>query len=253
MKRFFRVAITLPLLAAPVVLGLAAVPGRASQEIAPVDALRILAHSRAVNIKCGYQPSANDEFSDYIAKAEVAAARTAGTKPAQAAISNGEKDGKAMACGPAGNELVSAALDASRRAMAQARNQEVPTQPRKRRVALRPAQGLTENDISHSGTSLSREPMSDNVTRGDLRSYSRMAAAYYIERRCRHMNHDQAFRFWQIVVRQHNRLLHKFGPEQVARAKSDAMVMAKSGYRGGCGANTRRIVRERYAGLANAY
>ena len=84
----------------------------------------------------------------------------------------------------------------------------------------------------------------ETVTRGRAGQYSKLAAAYYVERRCKHLSHAQAVDFWKRVVNMHNQVLTRQGPDALAAAKSRAIATANASSR--CSQNTAKFVRASY-------
>ncbi|MGE0008674.1 MAG: hypothetical protein AB7S92_24230 [Parvibaculaceae bacterium] len=220
----------LPLVALPLLSGAA---GKARAEMTQLDALRLLAKSRAADGKCGILSAAQtDELSFYLARAEIAAASRHSVSEAQSAMALGKALGETAACSAATSEETGATLAAARRAMAAATQSrraaaktETAEKPARRRRAQAP-QG-------HAG--------------GTLAAYGRHALAYYVERRCEYLSRRDIRAFWKAIVREHKAALGAYGGPAVARALRRAEARADGI---GCDAAGRRLVQSEYVKLA---
>lgn len=210
-------------------------PGLAeTQNVGPTGAVRLLAQSRSVDARCKHLTAReHGELNDYVAKAEIGAAKMTSATEAQQARRAGSALGKAMACGRNSEELVRATLDAARRAMrvALANNKKHATRPQ--RLARAP-QNNTQPALVASASS-------------SLTGYRSVTEAYYLERRCQHLSRPAAVQFWRKIVARHQAVLRKYSQSQVAKAKSGARRAAQA--QGRCGQRTARIV---HAGLRRA-
>ena len=232
MRKLTQMVISLPLLVAPLALAsVAPVKAQEAQNVGPTGAVKLLAQSTTADRKCRYLTrSENSELSDYLTKAEVAAAKMTSAPAAQRARRDGKKLGKTMACGQTGEGIVRATLDAARRAMAAARAQQrkrkvVVRQQPKRRIIVRRQPDRQYTSIENASS---------------LTRYRRVTEAYYLERRCQHLSRPMAVRFWKKVVASHNAVLKKYSSSQVAKAKSGAEMAAQN--RGRCGSRTAQVV-----------
>ncbi len=199
----------------------------AVQELGPSQAVEILAKSRAINANCQFlSKPEHQELSDYVAKAEVAAAGTIGAARANKAVHTGTSAGQSATCNNDSEITVRATMDAARRAIAaSAESAQQKSQTVKARRTGAPS------------------ATSDRIA-GSSARYSRLAAAYYVERRCQHLSHAQAIDFWKRIVRMHNYVLTSQGPDVLTAAKSRAIARAKS--KRGCNASTAQMVRASY-------
>ena len=116
MPKFSQFLITLPLIA----LSLAAVATKpALAETVGIErALELLAKSVVVDNKCNVLTvSERDELSNYVAKAEVAAAEKTNVAVTRSALSAGQSQGRAETCGEEASREVKATLTAARDAI----------------------------------------------------------------------------------------------------------------------------------------
>lgn len=233
-----RLAITVPIAAASWMIGTNAMTAAASQEMAPTKAVELLAKSEAVDAKCTFLSGPeHEELAGYAAKAEIVAAGRYGAGKAQGAVKSGAAQGRTMTCNNDSEIVVRATMDAARRAMAQA---EAASQKPRKVVKKQ------KNVRTDSRAAIARAPSSAQP--GSLKRYSRLAAAYYVERRCRHLRHTDAMRFWRKIVASHNALLARHGPDAVRAAKNQAISRSRAS--GGCGSRTAKLVRAGYAQIA---
>ncbi len=235
-----RLVISVPIAAGSWIAGNNAMTASASQEIAPAKALELLARSRAVDAKCAFLTvGEHQELNDYVAKAEVSTAGREGPARARGAVKTGIHQGAAMECGRDSEIVVRATMDAARRAMAAVERGEVAASaPQKaKKKAAEPA-----ND---SRRKLARRP--EVRSDANLKRYSAQAAAYYVERRCRHLSQKDVMQFWRRIAAKHNALLERYGPDAVRSAKNSAVSAAKRS--GSCGGRTKKLVRAGYASI----
>ncbi len=229
MRLFSKIVISLPLLAGAWMVGTGSM-NAAVQEFGPRQAVEILAKSESIDAKCGYlSASEHQELQDYVAKAEVAAAGSAGADRAGNAVRVGAAAGKAAKCNRDSEFTVRATMDAARRAVAM--NMEPASAPaKKKRRAKKIRTGAPSNGTIRMSGSAAR--------------YRRLAAAYYLERRCQHLSHAQAVDFWRRIVALHNQVLTTHGPDALSAAKLQAIAHARAKRR--CNAGTARLVRTGY-------
>lgn len=226
MRTASKIIISLPLLAGAWMVGIGSMSA-AVQDLRPSEAVELLARSEAIDVKCRYLGSAeHEELRDYVARAEVAVASQTSAARAGAAINKGSAAGKAAACGRESEITVRATMDAARRAISASRNaQRQAAKPSVQTASLR-----TNDPAASTGSKTAR--------------YARLAAAYYVERRCKHLSHAQAVDFWKRIVRMHKSVLSSHGPDALARAKSSAIAKSKSMRR--CNSNSAKLVRASY-------
>jgi len=263
MRSSVRLLISLSLTALPL-YAMAVKPVLAQQVLGAQDAAAHLARAHAAAERCGHLTEARrDELSSYVNAAEVVVAGQIGKDAVLRLMKRGQASGKAMDCGAETEELASAALEAARAAMQQAGAQDfqqaanedvaldnnqigihpslveeqqaariVEPEPEERAVASL-AQTADENQNK-------KQKPAERATGPDLSRYERATAAYYVERRCGHLQHGQAVNFWKAIVNEHNAALATHPRSDVARAKAQAIAIAEGS--GGCGAKTRRMV-----------
>jgi hypothetical protein len=226
MARLLHILITLPLIASP--LSLLASDASHAATLSQMDALRLLAKSKAANAKCKILGSAEaDELGSYLARAEVAATERSSIQDAQGTIAVGKALGNSVSCDGGTATEVADTLDAARRAMAAVQEAENSGERRASRV-----------------TRLQAEPDVRPRLPVTIKRYRQQAVAYYLERRCRHLSSRQAKSFWSSIVRQHQAVLRKDGGKAVANALRSAEATAESM---SCGSTSRRIVRAEYS------
>ncbi|MDH3741019.1 MAG: hypothetical protein OER56_05420 [Hyphomicrobiales bacterium] len=225
MRTASKFVVSLPLLAGAWVVGIGTMSA-AVQDLRPSEAVELLARSEAIDAKCQHLTSAeHQELRDYVARAEVAVAGQTSAKRAGNAVTKGAAAGKTTACGRDSEITVRATMDAARRAIAASDESQPQVASNTQTAALR-----TNAPARRANASTA--------------SYSRLAAAYYVERRCRHLSHAQAVDFWKRIVRLHNAVLSAQGPDALSRAKSRAIAKAKKMRR--CNANSAKLVRISY-------
>ena len=228
MARLMHILITLPLMAVPVSL-LAADSAHAAT-LSQMDALRLLAKSKAADTKCRVlAPADSDELGSYLARAEVAVTQRGSVQDAQGTIAVGRSLGDGAACDSRTAAEITDTLDAARRAMAAVAERETTREQdskRPRRVAVE-----TER------TAATRQPVT-------VKHYRDQAFAYYLERRCQHLSAREARSFWKSIVRQHKAALRNAGGKAVASALRKAEISADGM---SCGAQSRRIVRAEFS------
>jgi hypothetical protein len=232
MLRFRKFFITLPLLALPH-SGFAS-EARAEAVMTQLDALRLLAKSRAADSKCKVLPAAEaDELNFYLARAEIAAASRHSVSEAQSMISLGKALGGTASCSATTTDEIGATLTAARQAV----------------MAVKPPPPAEkEADAAVPGTLARpalRKPQANQAT--SLTGYGRDAFAYYVERRCEYLSRRDTRAFWMAIMREHKAALSAYGGLAVARmlrrARAEAQEM-------GCDAVGRRLVRSAYTKLA---
>lgn len=227
MRTASKIILSLPLLAAAWMVGIGSMRA-AVQNLQPSEAVELLARSEAIDAKCQYLSNTeHQELRDYVARAEVAVAAQTSVERAGNAISRGSAAGSTTACGRNSEITVRATMDAARRAIAAARS---------------PQQAAASSRPQTQAVALRSKPSAREA--GKTARYSRLAAAYYIERRCKHLSHAQAVDFWKRIVRMHKAVLSSQGPDALTRAKSRAIAKANSMRR--CNANSAKLVRSSY-------
>jgi hypothetical protein len=233
MLRLAKYLITLPLLTPP--LFGAAPELHADPVMTQLDALRLLAKSRAVDNKCKILgPVEADELNAYLARAEIAAASRHSVSEAQSSISLGKALGDTAACTHATSQEVGATLAAARHATAAARQPRFGEEQEKAELVESPPPG--------------REALEPQESyRITLASYGRHALAYYVERRCEYLSRRDTRAFWAAIVREHKAALSAHGGPAVAGTLRRARARAEEI---GCDAAGRQLVRAEYTRLA---
>jgi hypothetical protein len=231
MLRLAKLFISLPVLALP--LWDAAPRAQAEVVLSQIDALRQLAKSTAANSKCNILPAPEaEELSNYLARAEIAAASRQSVGEARSAISIGKTLGGSAACSTNTSEEVKATLDAARQVVA---------------VAAKPSDEAQEDTIAPVATDRSRLIAAPKPRNASLAEYGQQAFAYFVERRCEYLSHRDVRAFWAAVVREHRAALSAYGRRAVVRTVRRAEAEAE---RMECGARSRQIVRAEYTRLA---
>ncbi len=231
MPRLTKFFITLPLLSLPL-WGLAP-ELHAEAALNQMDALRLLAKTRAADGKCKILAAGeSDELAGYLARAEVAAAARHSVSEIQSTISVGKALGDTAACSAATIDEVGGTLSAARQAMA---------------LARQPAIAEEEDSADEPAVRRQVHPQDEQRSRISLAAYRRQAFAYYVERRCEYLSRRDIRAFWVAIVREHKAALSAFGGPAVAgalrRARAEASEMV-------CDSKGRQLVRSEYTRLA---
>jgi len=233
MLRFSQFLITLPLVALLPLCGFAP-KAKAEAEMTQLDALRLLAKSRAADGKCKILPAAEaDELNGYLARAEIAAASRNSVSEVQSTIALGKALGNTASCSAATTDEIGATLTAARQAMTAAK-------------PLGAAEEEAEAEDSPAPRRAARVPEGP-TRRNSLATYGRHAFAYYVERRCEYLSRRDIRAFWTAIVREHKAALGAYGGPAVARTLRRARAQADDI---GCDAAGRRLVRSEYIKLA---
>lgn len=231
MLRFSQLLITLPLVALPL-WGFA--PKAAAEAVTQLDALRLLAKSRAADGKCKTLPAAEaDELNGYLARAEIAAASRNSVSEVRSTIALGKALGDTASCSAATSEEIGATLNAARQAMAA--------------IEPRPAKEEAEVVASPAPRRAAPTPSPETRNRNSLAAYGRHAFAYYVERRCEYLSRRDIRSFWTAIIREHKAALGAYGGPAVARTLRRARAQAEEI---GCDAAGRQLVRSEYVKLA---
>ena len=166
-------------------------------------------------------------------------------------MNEARKQAGGMTCGSETEDLALSAMEAAREAMNQAAG-EMPAM--RSTIAERPAIQVEEEAAQVVNASIpdqaeiivepaikpKPEPRKKQAA-DSLNPYVQATAAYYVERRCQHLGHAAAVRFWRRVVSKHDAALSSHDRVAVASAKARAISIARSA--GACGARTARLVR----------
>lgn len=209
MLKFSQFLITLPILALPLA-SLGAKPALA-EAVGLERALELLAKSVVVDKRCNVLTvSERDELSNYVAKAEVAAAEKTTVAVTRSALSAGQGQGRAETCGEEASQEVKATLTAARDAINAAEEDDEPV-----RTVATPA------------------------PRGGLSVYGRIIETYYLERRCAFLSRRKMNSFYKAVVRSHRAAISEFGKSAVSKIMKSAE--ARSNYQRCNGAGDARV------------
>ncbi|HUQ36061.1 MAG TPA: hypothetical protein VM144_06750 [Aestuariivirga sp.] len=213
MLKFSRFLITLPLLALPLA---AVAPKPALAETVGLErALELLAKSVVVDNKCNVLTvSERDELSNYVAKAEVAAAEKTTVNVTRSAFSAGQSQGRAATCGAVASQEVKETLTAAREAI----------------------------NAAEQANSQATEPARAFATpapRGGLSVYGRIIETYYLERRCAFLSRRKMNYFYRAVVKSHRTVISEFGKSAVSKVMKSAE--ARSNYQGCNGVGEARV------------
>jgi hypothetical protein len=237
MSKLAKAAALVPLLAGIWVVGGGSMSA-AVQDLSPVEAVQLLARSEAIDSKCRHLSlEEHEELSDYVARAEVAVAAQTTAEQASQAVHTGADSGRNAVCGRESEITVRATMDAARRAIYRANDsarEEQPADEQQQKQKVRPTALRTTDEVEEPVSRLS----------GQANRYSQLAAAYYVERRCKHLTHAQALDFWNRIVIMHKSVLSNEGPDVLSAAKSRAIAAAKA--RNRCSSATAQLVRNSY-------
>lgn len=218
MLKFSQFLITLPLLALPLA-ALAPKPALA-ETVGFERALELLAKSVVVDNKCNVLTvSERDELSNYVAKAEVAAAEKTTVDVTRSALSAGQSQGRAATCGEVASQEVRETLTAARDAI----------------------NAAEQNNSSAADPALA---VAAPAPRGGLSVYGRIIETYYLERRCTFLSRRKMNSFYKAVVRSHQAAISEFGKSAVSKVMKSAE--ARSNYQNCNGVGEARV----NAGLA---
>jgi hypothetical protein len=202
MLKFSQLLITLPILALPLA-ALATKPALA-ETVGLERALELLAKSVVVDNRCNVLTvSERDELSNYVAKAEVAAAEKTTVDVTRSALSAGQSQGLAATCGSGASDEVKETLTAARDAI-----------------------NAAERDNDRAA-----EPalaVATSAPRGSLSVYGRIIETYYLERRCTFLSRRKMNSFYKAVVRSHRAVILEFGKSAVSKVMKSAE--ARSNY-----------------------
>jgi hypothetical protein len=193
MLKFSQFLITLPLLALPLA-AMASKPALA-ETVGFERALELLAKSVVVDGKCNVLTvSERDELSNYVAKAEVAAAERTTVAVTRSALSAGQSQGRAAACGAMASHEVKATLTAAREAI----------------------------NLAEHGSASEARTVAAPAPRGELSVYGRIIETYYLERRCAFLSRRKMNSFYKAVVRSHQAAISEFGKSAVSTIMKSA-------------------------------
>ncbi|MDX1717225.1 MAG: hypothetical protein R3287_09980 [Anderseniella sp.] len=227
-------------------------PALAEEVLGPADAAAHLARADAVASRCGHLTAQlRDELSGYSSMAEVVVAGQLGSDEVTRVMNDARKQAGGMTCGVETEDLALSAIEAARDAMNQAGDTspsmrptiaEVPAIQVEQEAANVVAVSIPDDaEIKVEPAVKPRTERKKKTTSGELQTYVHATAAYYLERRCQHLDHASATRFWRKIVTKHDAALSSHDRTAVASAKARAISMARSA--GACGARTARLVR----------
>jgi hypothetical protein len=225
MLKFSQFLITLPLLALPLA-AMASKPVLAGT-VGFERALELLAKSVVVDNKCNVLTvSERDELSNYVAKAEVAAAERATIAVTRSALAAGQSQGRAETCGEEASQEVKATLTAARDAINAAEQDD----------------GSAFEPPRTAATPVS--------PRGGLSAYDRIIETYYLERRCTFLSRRKMNSFYKAVVRTHRAAISEFGKPAVSKVMKSAE--ARSNYQR-CNGEGEARVKAGFAAVASLW
>ena len=237
MAKLLNMLITLPVILVPVAI--LAVRPAAAELVSPTQALEILAKSDAASTKCGVlMGSERAELKQYVARAEIAAARRMGPEEANGVVLSGRASGKSASCTGETTAEIYEALNAARVAVAQADG------GRRARVSLFPQSRSVRLSNSTGSVAILREPAQP---KGSLGRFQQVSTAYFIEKRCRFLTNSRARSFWQSVLGAQSEAMAANNRSQVNAVLKRARVAAD---RASCDARAARLVRSASASLA---
>ncbi|MBL8908603.1 MAG: hypothetical protein JNM20_18170 [Rhizobiales bacterium] len=233
MAKLLNMLITIPFIVTPV-----AIPA-AAEMVSPNEALQIMAKSEAASAKCGVlMGSERNELKQYIARAEIAAARRMGPEEASATVMSGRAAGRAVSCNGATTAEIYEALTAARIAVAQADGS------RRAKPSLFTNSRSVRLSSSTAPVTLERQPA---APRGSLARFQQASTAYFIEKRCRFLPYSRARNFWQSVVGAQSEAMAANTRGQVNAVLRQARAIAA---RTACDSQAAGIVRSASASLA---
>jgi hypothetical protein len=213
MLKFSQFLVTLPLLALPLAV-VGAKPALA-ETVGLERALELLAKSVVVDNKCNVLTVfERDELSNYVAKAEVAAAEKTTVAVTRSALSAGQSQGQAETCGTEASREVKETLTAAREAINSAEQDDYSAAEPTRAVAM-------------------------SAPRGGLSIYGRVIETYYLERRCTFLSRRKMNSFYKAVVRSHQAAISEFGKSAVSTIMKAAE--ARSNYQNCNGVGEARV------------
>jgi hypothetical protein len=237
MAKLLNMLITLPVIILPV-LGLTPDPA-AAEMVSPTEALQILAKSDAASAKCGIlMGSERNELKQYIARAEIAAARRIGPEETNATVMSGRAAGKATSCTGAATAEIYDALNAARVAVAQADG------GRRSKTTLFPKSRSVRLTNSTPPVTIERQAV---APLGSLGRFQQVSTAYFIEKRCRFLPYSRARDFWQSVLGAQSEAMAANSRNKVNAILKQARATAA---RTTCDSRAARLVRSAYASLA---
>ena len=252
MRTIFNYVITLPLLAMPV--STLALKPAGAETVGPVAALELLAQSKAADARCHILfPNERDELSGYLARAEIAAAERMSVGVAQAAIASGKARGASSLCDTRAAVQMRATLEAAREATSGSAEPETAVASSEppavqRAIAdppVRKIKPVAEAQPRKRLFSFKAEKQAVALpVKGSLQRYAREAAAYYADRKCRHLSSKAATSFWNGVVIRHRAAVAVHGSNAVAAVLANAQVQANSW---GCGRQVNAAIGDGYA------
>lgn len=217
MLKFSQFLVTLPILALS--FATVGVKPALAETVGFERALELLAKSVVVDNKCNVLTVVErDELANYVAKAEVAAAERTTVDVTRSALSAGQSQGRAEACGEEARQEVKATLTAARDAINSAEQGDGSAEPVRNAAMPTP--------------------------RGGLSVYGRTIETYYLERRCTFLSRRKMNSFYKAVVRSHHAAISEFGKSAVSKIMKSAE--ARSNYQSCNGVGEARVK----AGLA---
>jgi hypothetical protein len=210
---------TVPVLVAPA----------SASEFTPLAVTELLSRSYVMDFRCRFlQSSEHDELARFVDHARLAATEIEGAAPTRRALERGRISAEAAECTPVARRQTVSTLLAARRAMA--------------------APGEEDQDERRSADDVSFRQ--ENAPEERLTVYEQRMGAYLLDRRCRHLSHRHAKKFWVLVVEDQKAVAGNFGVEAVRVAKKRAERFSSSQK---CNSQSEQIVQGEYRSLAGLW
>jgi hypothetical protein len=210
---------TVPVLVAPA----------SASKFTPLAVTELLSRSYVMDMRCRFlQSFEHDELARFVDHARLAATEIEGAAPTRQALERGRVSAEAAECTPVARQQTVSTLLAARRAMA--------------------APGEEEQDESGSADDVSFRQ--ETAPEERLTVYEQRMGAYLLDRRCRHLSHRDAKKFWALVVEDQKAVAGDFGVEAVRVAKKRAERFSSSQK---CNSQSEQIVQGEYRSLAGLW
>jgi hypothetical protein len=195
-------------------------------EFTPLATVELLSKSHAADTRCKFlDPASHDELGRYVVHVERAAAEIEGRAAARTAFAQGLQAGKSAECSTQIEAETVSTLKAARRAMA----------------AMRGDRAIAES--AAIATEERNSPQSILPAAGELAVHEQRMAAYFTELHCDHLAYRQKWKFWRVIVAQHQAAVGQFGPEAASDAKERAQTLSESRK---CSKETAALVQAQY-------
>ena len=247
MRILFYPLITLPFIAT----AFCSINPAKAETFTPIAAIELLSKSKASDAKCRYLAGdESQELSDYLARAEIAAATQTSVAETQAAITTGRAAGSASLCGPQSLADVRATLNAAREAMASlasveetAEKEPVAAPEPVKVIAKAPEQKVKSVRLLKAATAAKKQTQP-----GSLNTYAAAAIGYYVDQRCHHLSASQVRRYYAGILRRHHSALAATGKKAVGDMLRNAEARAGTV---SCGARSAALVKGSFARAVN--